>query len=61
MPVEEVRRLNQDGWDRRVAEGDVWTRPVSARETDRARSGDWARSLIARLGFPAAPFSSAVQ
>jgi len=52
MPVEEVRRLNQDGWDRRVAEGDVWTRPVSARETDRARSGDWAVVLTPNKPVP---------
>lgn len=52
MRMEEVGRLNQDGWDRRVAEGDVWTRPVSAQETDRARCGDWAVVLTPNKAVP---------
>ena len=42
MNEDEVRRINQAGWDRRVAEADVWTVPVSSEEIARARAGDWA-------------------
>lgn len=41
MRPDEVRQINQTGWDRRVAEGDVWTLPVSPQEIARARAGDW--------------------
>ena len=52
MRIEEVRRLNQDGWDRRVAESDVWTRPVPTREIDRARNGDWEVVLTPNKAVP---------
>ena len=42
MDADEVRRLNQAGWDLRVAEGDVWTLPVSHEEIERSRLGDWS-------------------
>lgn len=42
MNSDEVRRINQAGWDRRVEEGDVWTLPVSPAEVASARRGEWA-------------------
>ncbi|HEY5105824.1 MAG TPA: class I SAM-dependent methyltransferase [Caulobacteraceae bacterium] len=52
MRNHDVGKINQDGWDRRVDEGDVWTRPVSAEETDRARTGDWAVFLTPNKPVP---------
>jgi len=37
---------NRIAWDRRVDEGDEWTRPVSAEVISRAREGDWSVVLI---------------
>ena len=37
---------NRDAWDRRVEEGDEWTRPVSPEVVARAREGDWSVVLI---------------
>jgi SAM-dependent methyltransferase len=42
MRMDEVPKINQSGWDRRVEEQDVWTRPVGPEETSRARLGDWS-------------------
>jgi SAM-dependent methyltransferase len=42
MNSDEARRINQQGWDRRVAEADLWTVPVSPDEIARARAGDWS-------------------
>jgi SAM-dependent methyltransferase len=52
MRTDEVARLNQDGWDRRVEEHDVWTRPVSAEEVSRARRGDWSVVLTPNKPVP---------
>lgn len=52
MRAEEVARVNQDGWDRRVDERDVWTRPVSAVETSRALRGDWSVVLTPNKPVP---------
>jgi SAM-dependent methyltransferase len=37
---------NRAAWDRRVDEGDEWTRPVSSEVITRARAGDWSVVLI---------------
>ncbi len=37
---------NRDAWDRRVAEGNEWTVPVSSEVVARARAGDWTVVLI---------------
>ncbi|MFF2138979.1 class I SAM-dependent methyltransferase [Streptomyces sp. NPDC058193] len=37
---------NRAAWDRYVQEGNEWSRPVSAEEVARARSGDWSVVLI---------------
>ncbi|HEU4426813.1 MAG TPA: class I SAM-dependent methyltransferase [Pilimelia sp.] len=49
---------NRAAWDRRVDEGDEWTRPVSPDVIARARQGDWSVVLIGyepvdRAWFPA--------
>jgi SAM-dependent methyltransferase len=36
------KQLNAHGWNQRVADGDVWTRPVDDDTIARARSGDWS-------------------
>lgn len=50
--MDDVARLNQQGWDRRVEEQDVWTRPVSSDEVGRARRGDWAVLLTPNRPVP---------
>jgi SAM-dependent methyltransferase len=49
----DVGRVNQEGWDRRVEAGDVWTVPVDAETIARARRGDWAVWLTANRPTPA--------
>ncbi|MEU1264386.1 class I SAM-dependent methyltransferase [Streptomyces cellulosae] len=39
---------NRAAWDRYVEEGNEWSRPVSAEDVERARTGDWSVVLIAR-------------
>ena len=53
MKDDEVRRINQQGWDRRVAEADVWTVPVSPDEIAAARRGDWSVVLTPNKPVPA--------
>jgi SAM-dependent methyltransferase len=52
MRSNDVARINQEGWDRRVEELDVWTRPVSPEETRRARRGDWSVVLTPNKPVP---------
>ena len=52
MNPDDVRRINQEGWDRRVEEGDVWTVPVTPEEIARARRGDWAVVLTPNKPVP---------
>ncbi len=52
MRADEVSRNNQQGWDRRVEEQDVWTRPVSVEEVARARLGDWSVFLTPNIPVP---------
>jgi SAM-dependent methyltransferase len=52
MRLDEVGKLNQEGWDRRVAEKDVWTQPVSPEEIARARLGDWSIVLTPNKPVP---------
>ncbi len=37
---------NREAWDRQVAEGNMWTRPVDAAAIADARRGDWSVVLI---------------
>ena len=52
MRVDEVSRNNQAGWDRRVEDQDVWTRPVSSQDVARARLGDWSVVLTPHIPVP---------
>jgi SAM-dependent methyltransferase len=49
--MDRILKLNQQGWDLRVEENDVWTLPVPSEQIDRARLGDW--SLILTPNRPA--------
>ncbi|WP_428376133.1 class I SAM-dependent methyltransferase [Lichenicoccus sp.] len=55
-PVDRVLTLNRQGWDRRVEEQDVWTRPVSPDAIACARQGDWAIVLTPNRPVPRAWF-----
>lgn len=50
--MEDILRLNQRGWDLRVEEQDVWTRPVSSEQIHRARRGDWSLILTPNRPVP---------
>lgn len=50
--METVLQMNQRGWDRLVGEANVWTRPVSSEQIDRARSGDWSVVLTPNRPVP---------
>lgn len=52
MPTDDANIINQGGWDRRVEEQDVWTRPVSPEKTRRARDGDWSIVLTPNKPVP---------
>ena len=52
MRADEVTRSNQQGWDRRVEEQDVWTRPVSPEVVARAQAGDWSVLLTPNVPVP---------
>lgn len=52
MRMDQVPGINQDGWDRRVEEQDVWTRPVSPEEVSRARLGGWSVVLTPNKPVP---------
>lgn len=41
----DVREINRAGWNARVAEGDMWSLPVSSEQIARARQGDWSLVL----------------
>lgn len=50
--MDDVAKLNQQGWDRRVEEQDIWTRPVSAEEINNARRGEWTVILTPTKPVP---------
>src|ERR1700733_972123 len=52
MNPDDVRRINQAGWDRRVEEGGGGTLPVSPEEVARAREGDWVVVLTPNKPVP---------
>lgn len=41
-------RHNRDAWDRLVADGNQWTRPVGPDVIERAKGGDWSVVLVGR-------------
>jgi len=52
----DVREINRAGWNHRVAEGDMWSIPVSPEEIARARAGDWSVVLTPKKAVPRAWF-----
>lgn len=48
----DVAKINQGGWDRRVEDGDVWTRPVSSEVIARARADEWSIVLTPNKPVP---------
>jgi SAM-dependent methyltransferase len=48
--------LNVSGWNKRVANGDIWTRPVDDDTIKRARTGDWSVVLTPVKPVPRAWF-----
>ena len=50
--MEDILKLNQRGWDLRVEEQDIWTRPVSSEQIHRARLGDWSLILTPNRQVP---------
>lgn len=53
MDADRVRQINREGWNRLVAEGDVWTQPVGPEVIGRARDGDWSVVLTPTKPVPA--------
>lgn len=52
MPTGDVSKINQDGWDLRVEEQDIWTRPASSEDVRRAGQGDWSVVLTPNKPVP---------
>jgi SAM-dependent methyltransferase len=52
MDADKVREINRAGWNRLVAEGDIWTVPVSPDVIRRAREGDWSVLLTPTKPVP---------
>jgi SAM-dependent methyltransferase len=52
MQREEVFKINQDGWDHRVEERNIWTCPASSDEVNRARQDDWSIVLTPNKPVP---------
>jgi SAM-dependent methyltransferase len=48
----DVRAYNRAAWDRKVAEGDRWTLPVSPERVAAARAGEWSVVLTPHRGVP---------
>lgn len=48
----ETLAYNREAWDRQVAEGNMWTRPVGADRIEAARRGEWSLGLIGLKPVP---------
>lgn len=48
----DVRAYNREAWDREVAKDNPWTRPVSQKEVEAARLGEWSVVLTPRKPVP---------
>ena len=48
----ETLAYNREAWDRQVAGGNMWTRPVGAEVIEAARRGDWSVVLISLRPTP---------
>ena len=49
----DVTQHNREAWDRQVAQGNMWTRPVSAEVIEQARRGSWEIVLTPTKPVPA--------
>ena len=58
--MDDALRLNQRGWDRRVEDADVWTRPVSSETVEQARRGNWSIVLTPNRMVPRSWFGDVV-
>lgn len=54
----DTRAHNREAWDRQVAAGDRWTRPVGPEQVLAARAGDWSVVLTPTKPVPASWFGS---
>lgn len=54
----DVRSHNREAWDRQVASGNEWTRPVTPEVIAQARTGNWSVVLTAVKPVPASWFPS---
>lgn len=45
-------KLNQEIWDKKVDDQDIWTCPVSSEEVNQARQGDWEIILTPKKAIP---------
>lgn len=52
----DVRAWNREAWDRWVAAGNLWTRPIGAEAIAAARRGTWSVVLIGQTPAPRAWF-----
>jgi SAM-dependent methyltransferase len=50
--MDDVAKINREGWDRRAEDGDVWTRAVSPADINKARNGDWSLVLTPNKPVP---------
>jgi SAM-dependent methyltransferase len=57
--AEDVRAHNRVAWDRKVAAGNEWTRPVSTAETAAAGRGEWSILLTPVKAVPREWFGAA--
>ncbi|MFT7670068.1 MAG: SAM-dependent methyltransferase [Planctomycetota bacterium] len=48
----DIYEINRDGWDQRVLDGDIWTRPVTAEQVLAAQRGDWSIVLTSSKEVP---------
>jgi SAM-dependent methyltransferase len=48
----DTRAHNREAWNRLVAAGDMWTRPVSREQIDSARRGEWSVVLTGLTAVP---------
>jgi len=48
----DIREHNRKAWNRRVADGNEWTIPVSTEEIERARRGEWRLLLTPTRPIP---------
>ena len=49
----DVRAFNRDAWNRQVAGGNEWTKPVDEKVIADARRGDWSIVLTPQIPVPA--------